>query len=213
MWLLIEGREKPDPGRFVRLFLGGLVLALLLPFGIIISGAVLFIDGLWNWLATGKLRWQGWAAQCLGGAPVLLYQLWVTRTNPALAAWNGQNQTPSPSVLLLVLGLSPVLLLAVIGGIRAFRSMEPGGRLLLAWTVVCLGLMYVPFSLQRRFMLGIFIPLVGLAVLGLQELSKGILRRYRLFETFAIVLSFPTILVIILSGVPWHPNQGSGACI
>jgi hypothetical protein len=61
--------------------------------------------------------------------------------------------------------------------------------------------MYIPFSLQRRFMLGIFIPLAGLAVLGLRDFSMGLPRRYRMGEIITLSLSFPTILLVVLSGV------------
>ncbi len=50
----------------------------------------------------------------LGAAPWAAYDLWLLRTRPDLAAWNAQNQTPSPSPGAYLLGFAPLLLLAAV---------------------------------------------------------------------------------------------------
>ena len=46
------------------------------------------------------------------------------------------------------------------------------GRLMLVWIVVQVALLYAPFPLQRRLALGLYFPLVVLAVEGLAELRE-----------------------------------------
>ena len=60
----------------------------------------------------------------LGGAPVVLYTVWVLRTDPVLAAWNAQNQTPTPPFWDMLLAFSPALILALAGLWRVVRRNE-----------------------------------------------------------------------------------------
>jgi hypothetical protein len=59
-------------------------------------------------------------------------------------------------------------------------------------------LIYVPFSLQRRFLLGLYIPTAGLAILGLEVLRHRFAARARLLTGLLVGLSLPTNLALIL---------------
>jgi len=152
------------------------------------------------------------------GIPILLYDLWVAYTDPAFAAWNAQNLTPSPPLWDVIISLSPALPLALFGAWAMFirrqspidNRQTPPGLLLLLWAVSGLVLLYLPFSLQRRFMMGLFVPVAGLAAWGLEYLAGNRQRRYRVLTTALFTLALLTNVVILLAalhGVQTHDMQ------
>ena len=168
-------------------------------------------------------RWLRLAWITLGGCPMLLYQFWLLNTDPVMKVWNAQDLTPSPAPWDLLISFSPALLLAVVGGwviirrsrrktganpqpanpspyplpegegLRPTDEQADPARLLVVWAVLGLLLLYVPLNLQRRFILGLYVPLVGLAAIGLGELKK----RKALIYNIAFGLSLPTNLILV----------------
>lgn len=210
----------------LSILLPSCLLALVNPFGVLI--ALMALGGLvvWDFLLLRKsppyvpshpahpglfrrlpasfapLMWT-----FLGGAPFLIYAFLVIRIDPFLAVWNAQNITPSPPLWDLLLSLSPALLLAVPGAWLSLRLVDNRARLLVAWLVVDLLLLYLPVSLQRRLMTGLFIPVVGLAAIGIQHWLQISPRRARLALIATLILALPTNLVLLLaafSGIQSH---------
>jgi hypothetical protein len=97
----------------------------------------------------------------------------VIQSLPSFASWFSQNQTPSPPVWDLALSLGLPGILAAVSFARwtatpapvreKIRSIPAEILLLGLWLAVNLVLLYAPFSLQRRLMLGLWIPLAALA--------------------------------------------------
>jgi len=108
-------------------------------------------------------------AATIGVVPAALYDLYVYRTNPALAAWSAQNLTPSLPLWNYALGYGLILLLALVGIRVALRRRKPTDLFLLSWVGSVLVLLYVPFPLQRRFITGLHVPLTLLAVTTLEQ--------------------------------------------
>ena len=141
----------------------------------------------------------------LGGGPLLLYDLWVSRVDPFLTVWNAQNVTTSPPLWDLIVSLSPALFLTLPAAWTVLKRYPTHGRLLLAWLALGLVLLYLPFGLQRRFMMGLYIPLAGLAAMGIDRLvhdraAGAIHRRRYLFVVFLLfMLAVPTNLVVLLA--------------
>jgi hypothetical protein len=141
----------------------------------------------------------------LGGGPLLLYDLWVSRADPFLAAWNAQNVTSSPPFWDLAVSLSPALILALPAGWEVLKRSSSHGRLLLAWLALGLLLLYMPFGLQRRFIMGLYIPCSGLAAMGIDRFARssaagGIHRkRYLVVVSLLFLLAIPTNLVVLLA--------------
>jgi hypothetical protein len=164
------------------------ILGIVMPFGVVVacvvlSGLVIWeaweIFRSWNYrfiqgrsifleLLGKSYYFQQFIRVLSGGFPILVYDYWISKSDPVLAKWNLQNLTPSPPVWDLILSLTPVLLLAVPGAIKFLRSPSSSQKVLFIWTVFGVVLLYLPFELQRRFMLGLFIPISGLAVIGLR---------------------------------------------
>jgi hypothetical protein len=178
-----------------------LLLGILLPFGVVVAGMLLGGRSIWEWFDSREVHWQPPAGLFLGGAPMLIYQLWSVQTSPQLAAWNSQNVTLSPDLVTFILGFSPMLLFALLGIWVALRRRQEGDRWLLLWAGIGVVLMYLPFSLQRRFILGLFIPITGLAVIGVKAFAGTSPRRYNWARAILLVLSLPTMLLVVVSGL------------
>jgi hypothetical protein len=209
--LAIGARASP-PGfwALARLPVLAFLLGILSPFGIVIAG--LAYAGMAAWQAAGDVRrgrlsirmiwgnpvvrdmiWIG-----LAGGPWLLYDYWIASHDPVLSGWNAQNLTPSPPVWDLFLALSPVLLLAIFSKSDVRRKNFSGLRLLVIWSGLGLVLLYLPFGLQRRFLMGLFVPLCGLAAVGIQRLSQRSQRSLAFWTGLTLLASLPTLAIIFL---------------
>jgi hypothetical protein len=194
--------SKPDtfPQSFFSL-LAAFLLSILQPFGVVIVGIVLLGCSIWEWVDSRILRWRPILFTGIGGIPMLVYQYFLVQTQPALSGWNAQNITPSPESILLALGFLPAILMALIGAWVIIKGHNRGMRIVLLWAVLGIGLLYIPLPLQRRMMLGLYIPIGIIAVEGIKYLSRDSQRRYLWIATTSIGLSLPTILLILISGI------------
>ncbi len=201
--------DSPPPAAVwpaIRSALFGLALAVVQPFPVPIVLTVLAV-----YLATlavqhHRLPWRqillaGTAA--LAAAPVMIYDLYVYRTNPALAAWSAQNLTASLPPWNYALGYGLVLILAIAGIPSAFRRRRPVDLLLLSWVGSAVVLLYLPFALQRRFITGLHVPLVLLAAMGLEQVvwPRVEARRRALVTGLIVGLSALTIVFVPLVAV------------
>jgi uncharacterized membrane protein len=204
------GASLPAFWAHARMLLLAFLLGILSPFGIVI--ALLVYAGVAAWQALGDWRkgslkirmiWRHPAIRPmiwigLAGGPWLLYDYWTATHDPVLAGWNAQNLTPSPPVWDLFLALSPVLLLAILSLSSIRRENSSGLRLLAIWSGLGLALLYLPFGLQRRFLMGLFVPLCGLAAVGIQRLSQRSRRSPAFLTGLTLLASMPTLAIIFL---------------
>jgi hypothetical protein len=199
IFILID--ERPGVFRISAIFGLSLFLAVVLPFGVVIAAMLLFGLAVWQWIEKKGVAWQGLIAFGLGGVPFVLYQEWVSLTHPVLQGWNAQNLTPSPPIWDFILSFSPIFLLAIYGVWVAWQSRHQGSgmRLLILWFILGLVLIYFPFSLQRRFMFGFYIPAACLGVVGLQKITQDNARKW--LWPLIFFLSIMTNVILILAGV------------
>jgi hypothetical protein len=166
-------------GPLAKTGLVGLVLALILPFALLTTLAVLAVYMAQSYLWQRRLPWlQIWPTLSLAffASPVVVYDLWVSTTQPMLAAWSAQNITAAPPLSDVIWGYGLVGLLAIGGGWFVLRAAwyleQPGERLILIWAGTTLLLLYAPLDLQRRLINGLHIPLCLLAAIGLNRALK-----------------------------------------
>ncbi len=129
-----------------------------------------------------------------------MYDAVLTVNHPVLSVWNQQNQTPSPPPGSYVAGFGLILAFAIIGIVRERPWKRRAGRLLVAWFLVNVFLLYAPFNLQRRLSLGLFLPLAALAALGLRSVA-GARPRLRWITAAVIVFSLPSNLIAMAAGL------------
>lgn len=186
----------------LSIFLSGSILALLLPFGLVVTAAVTAVKAIWEWIASRELPVMKLFWLLIGGGPLLLYQYWVINRHPVLAGWNAQNITPAPALWDLFLALCPALIFAFWGIRAAWREKKnPFMRLLLVWLGVGLVMIYFPLSLQRRLMTGLFIPVAILAVIGVDELCRQNWVKLNRLRLVLLLTSLFTNMLVLSAGI------------
>jgi hypothetical protein len=189
--------EKPFQPIF---FLLGFVLANLSPFSVVVTLVILGVVKLWLLIQEKNLLVWNSLFFFAGAIFVLFYQYFVIKIDPVLAEWNAQNLTPAPAIIDLLIAFLPGLIFAVMGIIFILRNkITRATRLLVAWALLGFILTYLPFNLQRRFMIGLSIPVAALVVIGIQQLKSIKWRNISTISLFALTL--PTNLVIIVLGL------------
>src|SRR5437879_7579229 len=131
-------------------------------------------------------RPRGWVAAALAfaiPAPYILYSYFAFVGNPEVQRWtfHSKNALP-PETVSLVFALAPQLLLALLGLPGAIRRRSREDVFLLAWLVLLVAILYLPNpagDLRRRFLDGLYIPLVLLGARGLYEVILPRLRSAR----------------------------------
>lgn len=176
-----------------------LLLAVVQPFCILTVYAVLGVY-LGLCFIAGRERsslWPEIVGTVVSGAvaaPVMIYDYYVFTFNPALHAWSAQNLTPSPPPWDYVLGYGLILALALGGVVWSVRQRTNG--FLPTWVGVNALLLYAPFSLQRRLVTGLHIPLCILAAVGL---FRYVLPRRALLRNVLIALTLPTNILLLVA--------------
>ena len=198
----------PGEVRITRYIITGLILAIVQPFAVVIALVIMFammVQELIN-LEEYKLEdfkktiyLQRLIGTGIGGGLILVYQYFSILNDPVLSLWNAQNLTPPPSVIDFILAFSPVLILAGFGIKESLKSEI--GKTILIWVVSCIGLLLIPWNLQRRFLTGIYVPLAGLAILGLKQLINNYRLNFRTGAWVLFVFVLPTNLIVLISGI------------
>ena len=207
LWILAPPEPSAAPRRWPpqawRTFGLSFLLGMISPFGIVVALVGLawpawkaFFPvhlGSWKAILHERLPWV-----LLGGGPWLVYDQWAALRDPVLAGWNAQNLTPTPPLWDLAAAFSPLILLALPGAWQALRSGAPRLQQVTVWLLLGMALLYAPFGLQRRFMLGLYAPVV---VLGVWFLSRLFSNPRRMWQAGLVLLALvlPTNLVLLLS--------------
>lgn len=199
--IMMLSLRKLSAKQAVFLYLMGILLSIVLPFGIILVSAVLLGVMIWRGWEERVWDWQPVALVLGGGGLFTIYQYWATLNDPILTGWNLQNVTPAPALWDLAISLLPALLLALVAVINLLRKKTNQiHKYLVFWSLAGIALIYFPFNLQRRFALGIFIPVAILAIVGTSMLTKS---RRGFTNAFVLVmgLSLLTNLLLVPSSV------------
>ena len=233
IWIITPGEDegirrlrKSKYRSNILVILASLILGIILPFGIILAVVVLGGLVVWDiWERLGPVKRKSWRSEIItdslrrsdyfrkiigiliGGFPILIYEIWITQSDPLLANWNAQNLTISPPVWDLFISLGITLILAAPGAWVAWKKKNTAARILIVWSCLGLLMLYAPLGLQRRFMLGLYVPLAGLAGIGLDFLFP--MRKRLAFAAICLVviLVIPTNVMIIMGGIQAVQNK------
>jgi len=129
---------------------------------------------------------RGWIAGALAfaiPAPYILYSYLAFVGNPEVQRWtfHSKNALP-PETISLLFAIAPQLLLALTGLPGALRRRTREDLFLVAWLVLLGVILYLPNpagDLRRRFLDGLYLPLVILAARGMYETVLPRLRSAR----------------------------------
>ncbi len=179
-------------------FIWTIFLTLIMPFGsviaLILNGLILILRVFISQSHLNQLFHDRYVLRLLGvslgASPVLLYYGMAIHSDPWLAGWNAQNVTPSPSLFDLIVSLSPAMFLAIFSLKRLIHQRDINLWQLFLWSLVGIILIYLPFGLQRRMMLGIFIPFAGLSAIVLGDMIGKKRHSMHYFAYLIYLLSF-----------------------
>jgi hypothetical protein len=200
------GEARLNWRRWIGLGVCTAILALAQPFCLLPVGVVLLVYTAVRWIGQRRLPWREIVSGmviALVGLPFVVNGYLATTRNPLLAAWSAQNETLSPPPWDYALSYGLVLLLALPGMWAAARRRRDSDVLLLLWIVCVLILLYIPYSLQRRLVMGLIVPLGLLATIGWHRLPRRV-RRLRLVVYAVASLTHVFILAVALVGALTH---------
>jgi hypothetical protein len=134
---------------------------------------------------------RGWLAAAVAfaiPAPYILYCYFAFIGNPEVQRWtfHSKNALP-PEGFSLFFAIAPQLLLALTGIPVALRRRSREDVFLVAWLVLLAAILYLPNpagDLRRRFLDGLYLPLV---VLGAMGMYQTILPRLRSARAHALI--------------------------
>jgi hypothetical protein len=213
-------RYLREGGR-ARLIRGGvalLCLSVLQPYIAPLSAALLGMLMLWRLWQAGRDGGDGrgvWARVVAVGvavaahAALIVYQYLAIQSDPIWRAFTAQNITASPPPLYYLLGYAPLLWLAVLGLRGAWHPSADnaisvhGVRMAALWVLLVIVLVYAPLATQRRYLLGVQVPLALLAAVGWCSLMQNISRppRRALLTVGYVALAALPLALNVYSGV------------
>lgn len=200
--MFIDLAGEPSAIRLIRLAVYGFIMAVVMPFGIVVVGCIGVVWTLSEWITTRKFEIRPFTAGLIFGGPSVLYQFLAVQQDPLLSIWNNQNITQSPPVWDLLIAFSPAIIFAVLGLLEIIKlsSWSQSTRLLVIWFVLGAIMIYFPFSLQRRFMFSYFVPVCCLAVVGIQSFRKSLGKfSERLFPVVFSLSVITNVFVVLLA--------------
>ncbi len=193
-------RRAPTWGGTAWAALLSLLIASLQPFDLLLTGLVVATLVLWDWWRARRIDWRQAAMLVpVVAAHVLptLYNYAALQGDPVWQSFTAQNITASPPPVYYLLGYAWLLVPVALRLADEFSRRNPkgsaGAYLPAVWALWAAVLVYVPLQMQRRFLLGVQVPLAVLAAVGLARLSA---RRGRLL--FAAFLGLSAISHVML---------------
>ena len=184
------------------IFLLSIILVSISPFASVIIG---FLYGINIFLGKDFLKEK--IVQFISfGIPAVsigVYQYETIRSDPVLNIWNSQNVTLTPSIINLLITLLPFLLgsIVLLFSIRyKIKTFDKPIILLISWILFSLIMAYVPFNLQRRFLVGIYVPLV---IIFWHFLKEFVVTKQKTNKTSLIIFFISIIIpsnILIFAG-------------
>lgn len=188
-------------------------LAICAPHALLSLGLALFLLVMIDFIINRKIKpiLLGWFSLfVLPSTPFAVYYLGIIRFNPTFSAWNAQNLTLSPTPWIYLIGFAIPFLIALPGIYRALRQFEADGdQLMVLWLIAILILVYFPSDGQRRFSIGLMIPIAYFAMRSLEDFwFRWVPSERRTLVgmfTFAMTCISPLLLMLIWITVALNP--------
>ncbi len=183
--------------RVIALGIWSGLLAVIQPFCLIIIVAVLGILMLVEWREIIRIKIYSLLSIVL---PALIYGVYlfsITNINETIKSWNSQNLTPSPPIGDLIISLAPMILFTIPGIYFVIKVKNRKFYPIVIWTLMALAMAYFPINLQRRLLIGIYIPVCILGIHGLISLIKLTGKSTNLVRNIIFAVSLPSSLILI----------------
>jgi hypothetical protein len=204
MGLMLIILERIRDLRFVnsiKTALISLILLIVQPFCMVIVAGVLSISLL---LALRENLREKIIQLFVLSIPSLAFGLYLTmiiKNNPALSSWNSQNLTPSPPIWDLLLALSPIIVPAVYSIVFIIKSREKIYYPIVIWVLFVLLLAYIPLNLQRRFLIGLYIPVAILGIKGITVFVEKLRGKVGKIKNLLLSAAIPSNIILIFLSI------------
>jgi hypothetical protein len=219
VFLAVRHVEKPQVHTLLLAATANVVLCAIHPFTILLVWGILATYWVLLFVSRRQLpRYEAAAfvVWALAPAPLIVYFYSAFLVDRVLANWAAQNILLSPAFPRLLLGYGLLVPLAAGGALHILHRWDERKILLLAWVLAAVTLLYMPFTLQRRMVEGLHVPISVLATIGLFDglvpyamrskrlsrfacwrgYTKQGLRRLLVFSV--IVATFPSSLCVLV---------------
>lgn len=203
-------KNEKDAKSFWIFFLLGFLLSNISPFGAVNIGflmvIILFFTQENRRLLLLRLVSFGFPTLLIG-----IYQFTSIKNDTVLKIWNDQNLTLTPGIGNLIFGFSPFLVGIIILVIMIYKKrieIPPLIKILMAWVFLLILLSYIPVNLQRRFLVGLYLPMgiIFWKLLSLQEKAISLVSG-KVFPVTLLGLSLFSNLLIFSGSVNALMNQ------
>jgi len=171
-------------------------------------GATLFE----SWKAR-SIHWKQFFALGFVGVvqiPLLVYNYLILQHDPVWRQFTIQNQTLSPPPSFYLYGFAPLWVFAAYGMLTAFGNRKTSMISMSAWVAGGFILAYLPVLIQRRFLLGITIPLGILSIYGINSFIESLTNKWKSIKKregllyFAYVSAASISAIYLLFGLSLH---------
>jgi len=142
------------------------------------------------------LRQSIWAG--LISAPMVIYSILIFWIDPFLQAWkwSGQNLITSPHPLHYLLAYGLLLPFAFLAARRVITQKDIKGFLPVGWLLFFPLLVYAPVDFQRRLAEGVWVAIVILAVIAIENIRSN----KTLLLSVLTTLTLPSTLFLLMGG-------------
>ena len=192
------------------IFILGLILIIIYPLAlipIIIAFTLIWLLRCYanKTLVRREAYWLLWFA--VPTLPFILYYSVILAYNPIVGdIWRQANTIIPPTLFVFVLSLGLPLIVALPGIIRVVKRFEPDGdQFMFIWLFVIISLIYLPTEAQRRFSIGLMIPIAYFATRALEDFWFNlIIRRWR-YRVLAILIPVMATSHLFILYLPTRP--------
>jgi hypothetical protein len=186
------------------ILIASLLVELVNPISLAVLDIALFTSTLFYWLKTRSgLKPLALALVIIAVVqiPLLAYNAIILTRDPVFSQFNSQNLTLSPPPVYYLLGFALLLPFSVIGMIDAWKKRDFVFMGFAGWVISAFILAYLPLNFQRRFLLGITIPLALLSIQGLTISLDFLSRKFVFFKKHYSSFSFLYISLAVISSI------------
>lgn len=174
-----------------------------------VAGVYLLAVLLWQlWLHFSRspaVNWRGFRKRLfliiLAGSIVLPwigYNFLALNQDPFLKSWTSQNILPSPHPVHYLLAYGLIIIPAFAGVGYIINNSTWRGWLPVAWAGALPFLAYAPINIQRRLPEGVWVALIILAMIGLEQIERQHEKRSTIrWLKLPLVLAFPSTIALL----------------
>ena len=128
--------------------------------------------------------------------PFIIYNVYLLAFEPFVQVWSKQNVLTSPPILDYVLAYGLAAVPAGFGLYGLMHKNKTVAYFFVIWIVAGISMVYIPVSIQRRFVEGIWVAIILLAVMGIRAIGNQNLRK-RIMAIFVTLTLLSTVFTII----------------